>query len=41
MKPLPASAKPGWPCPFTSQDWEHTPAVVHAYVHALDVCFLL
>jgi hypothetical protein len=35
MEPLPASANPGWPLPFVPQDWEHTPAAVHAYMHNL------
>jgi hypothetical protein len=35
MEPLPASANPGWPLPLVPQDWEHTPAAVHAYVHNL------
>jgi transposase len=26
---------PGWSFPFTPQDWEHTPAVVQAYVYTL------
>ena len=35
MEPLPESVHPGWPLPFVPQDWEHTPAAVHAYVHTL------
>ena len=30
MEPLPESADPGWPFPFTPQDWEQTPPAVQA-----------
>ena len=35
MEPLSESTNPGWPFPFTPQDWEHTPPAVQAYVRTL------
>jgi transposase len=35
MEPLPASANPGWPFPFTPHDWEQTPPAVQAYLHTV------
>ena len=38
MEPLPESADPGWPFPFTPQDWEQTPPAVQAVsVHVVAV----
>jgi transposase len=35
MEPLPESADPGWPFPFTPQDWEQTPPAVQAYLRTV------
>ena len=35
MEPLPAPANPGWPFPFTPQDWEQTPPAVQAYLRTV------
>jgi transposase len=35
MEPLPESATPGWPFPFTPQDWEQTPPAVQAYLRTV------
>ena len=35
MEPLPESANPGWPFPFTPQDWEQTPPAVQAYLRTV------
>jgi transposase len=35
MEPLPEPANPGWPFPFTPQDWEQTPPAVQAYLHTM------
>ena len=35
MEPLLESANPGWPFPFTPQDWAQTPPTVQAYLRAM------
>ena len=35
MEPLLESANPGWPFPFTPQDWEQTPPAVQAYLRTV------
>ena len=35
MEPLSESANPGWPFPFTPQEWEQTPPAVQAYLHTV------
>jgi transposase len=35
MALLPELTNTGWPFPFTSQDWEHTPSAVQAYLHTM------
>jgi transposase len=35
MEPLPESANPGWPFPFTPHDWDQTPPAVQAYLRTV------
>ena len=35
MDPRSEAAHPGWPFPFTPQDWEQTPPAVQAYLHTV------
>jgi hypothetical protein len=35
MEPLPESANPGWPFPFTPQAWAQTPPAVPAYLRTV------
>ena len=35
MDPRSEAAPPGWPFPFTPQDWEQTPPAVQAYLHTV------
>ena len=35
MEPRSEATHPGWPFPFTPQDWEQTPPAVQAYLHTV------